>query len=123
MHRRLTARHGTSSLSAPLENRSQLSQDRVLNVTPTPRTTPADAASAAIPAACPLSACVAGSRATVLEVRCGDVEACRLRALGLCEGASVSVVRSRDCTLLEVRGARLAVGSAIAAGIVVLPIL
>ena len=39
-----------------------------------------------------------------------------------CEGASVSVVRSRDCTLLEVRGARLAVGSSIAAGIMVLPV-
>jgi Fe2+ transport system protein FeoA len=85
-------------------------------------TTPADSVPVAAPVACPLSACVAGSRATVLEVRCGDVEACRLRALGLCEGASVSVVRSRDCTLLEVRGARLAVGSAIAAGIVVLPL-
>ena len=87
-----------------------------------PKTIVADAAPTAGPVACPLSACVAGSRATVLEVRCGDMDACRLRALGLCEGASVSVVRSRDCTLLEVRGARLAVGSAIAAGIVVLPL-
>ena len=86
------------------------------------KTSAAEPASAASTAACPLSACVAGSRATVLEVRCGDMDACRLRALGLCEGASVSVVRSRDCTLLEVRGARLAVGSAIAAGIVVLPV-
>ena len=72
--------------------------------------------------ACALDTCVAGSRATVLEVRCGDAEACRLRALGLCEGASVSVVGSRDCTLLEVRGARLAVGRAIASGITVLPV-
>lgn len=72
--------------------------------------------------ACALSTCVAGARATVLEVRCGDAEACRLRALGLCEGASVSVVGSRDCTLLEVRGARLAVGHTIASGITVLPV-
>lgn len=72
--------------------------------------------------ACALSACLAGSRATVLSVGCADVEACRLRALGLCEGASVDVVRARGCTLLEVRGARLAVGSAIAAGITVLPV-
>ena len=72
--------------------------------------------------ACALSACLAGSRATVLTVGCGDAEACRLRALGLCEGASVDVVRARGCTLLEVRGARLAVGSAIAAGITVLPV-
>ena len=72
--------------------------------------------------ACALSACIAGSRATILEVRCGDADACRLRALGLCEGASVNVVRSRDCTLLEVRGSRLALGAAIAAGITVLPV-
>ena len=72
--------------------------------------------------ACALSAWLAGARATVLSVGCGDAEACRLRALGLCEGASVDVVRARGCTLLEVRGARLAVGSAIAAGITVLPV-
>ena len=71
---------------------------------------------------CALSACAAGSRATILEVRCGDADACRLRALGLCEGASVNVVRSRDCTLLEVRGSRLALGAAIASGITVLPV-
>ncbi len=83
---------------------------------------PTAAATARPAGACALSACVAGSRATILEVRCGDAEACRLRALGLCEGASVNVVRSRDHTLLEVRGSRLAVGSALASGITVLPI-
>ena len=84
---------------------------------------PATDASAAVPAgACALSACLAGSRATVLAMGCGGSDACRLRALGLCEGASVSVVRSRDCTLLEVRGSRLALSSAIAAGITVLPV-
>jgi len=74
-------------------------------------------------AACTLASCAAGSRATVLEVRCGEAEACRLRALGLCEGASVSVVESRHCMLLEVRGARLALGAALTAGITVLPVL
>ena len=72
--------------------------------------------------ACLLAACASGSRATVLAVRCGDAEACRLRALGLCEGASVSVVDARTCMLLDVRGARLALGSAITAGITVLPL-
>ena len=72
--------------------------------------------------ACALSACLGGSRVTVLDVGCGDAEACRLRALGLCEGASVNVVRSRDHTLLEVRGSRLAVGAALASGITVLPV-
>jgi ferrous iron transport protein A len=72
--------------------------------------------------ACALSACLAGERATVLEVRCGDLEACRLRTLGLCEGAAVNVVRSRDCTLLEVRGSRLAVSHLLASDITVLPV-
>ena len=72
--------------------------------------------------ACALTACGDGARATVLEVACGDGEACRLRALGLCEGAAVSIVRARDCTLLEVRGARLAVSHSLAAGITVLPV-
>ena len=71
---------------------------------------------------CALSNCLAGATATVVSVGCGDAEACRLRALGLCEGASVSVVGSRDCTLLDVRGSRLAVGQALAARITVLPV-
>lgn len=68
-----------------------------------------------------LAQCERGSRATVLSMGCGEAEACRLRSLGLCEGASVSVVSSRHCMLLEVRGSRLALGSAITAGITVLP--
>ena len=88
-----------------------------------PRATPTVALAADRPAtACALSACLVGARATVLDVGCGDHEACRLRALGLCEGASVSVVSSRGCTLLEVRGARLALSSTIASGITVLPV-
>jgi Fe2+ transport system protein FeoA len=71
--------------------------------------------------ACALAHCRAGVRATVLTMACGEAEACRLRALGLCEGASVSVVDRRHCMLLEVRGARLALGSALTAGITVLP--
>lgn len=71
--------------------------------------------------ACTLASCQAGVRATVLTVACGEAEACRLRALGLCEGASVSVVDRRHCMLLEVRGARLALGAALTTGITVLP--
>jgi Fe2+ transport system protein FeoA len=76
----------------------------------------------AVKGSCLLASCATGSRATVLSMRCGDAEACRLRALGLCEGANVSVVEARNCMLLDVRGARLAVGSAITAGITVLPL-
>jgi Fe2+ transport system protein FeoA len=71
--------------------------------------------------ACALASCHTGARATILAMACGDADACRLRALGLCEGASVSVVDKRHCMLLEVRGSRLALGAAITAGITVLP--
>ena len=72
--------------------------------------------------ACLLASCATGSRATVLSLGCGDADACRLRALGLCEGASVSVVDARNCMLREVRGTRLALGAAITAGITVQPL-
>jgi Fe2+ transport system protein FeoA len=58
----------------------------------------------------------------VVEMSCGDQEACRLRALGLCEGARVNVVDARHATLLEVRGTRIAIGRALSEGIVVRPI-
>lgn len=72
--------------------------------------------------ACTLASCRAGSWAMVVEVGCGDQEACRLRALGLCEGARVNVVDARNALLLEVRGTRIALGRALGAGITVRPI-
>jgi ferrous iron transport protein A len=71
---------------------------------------------------CLLASCEAGSRATVLEMRCDDVQACRLRALGVCEGACVSVLDARHAMLLEVRGTRIALGKALTAGITVRPL-
>lgn len=71
---------------------------------------------------CALNACRAGTRATVVDIECSGDEACRLRALGLCEGAAVNVIDSRDAMLLEVRGTRLALGSALTAGITVRPV-
>lgn len=53
---------------------------------------------------------------------CGSDEACRLRALGLCEGTSVSVIDARHAMVLDVRGTRLAIGSALTAGITVRPL-
>jgi Fe2+ transport system protein FeoA len=84
----------------------------------------ATASTASAPAgrSCLLAACSAGSRATVLEMRCGENEACRLRALGLCEGASVGVVDTRHAMLLDVRGTRIALGHALTAGITVRPL-
>lgn len=71
---------------------------------------------------CTLSQCRPGSRATVIGLdACGSDEACRLRALGLCEGTSVSVIDSRHAMVLDVRGTRLALGSALTAGITVQP--
>jgi Fe2+ transport system protein FeoA len=72
--------------------------------------------------ACPLAACVRGSRAAVLRMECEGTEACRLRNLGLYEGACVRVLDAQDGLVLEVRGSRLAVGAALGASITVLPL-
>jgi Fe2+ transport system protein FeoA len=72
--------------------------------------------------ACCLAACRAGSRATVVDLACDDVDACRLRALGLNEGTIVSVVDARHGTLLDVRGTRLALGAALTERITVQPL-
>ena len=83
----------------------------------------ADGAPAAEPVRdCLLAACAAGARATVLEMRCDDVQACRLRALGVCEGACVSVLDARHAMVLDVRGTRIALGRALTAGITVRPL-
>jgi Fe2+ transport system protein FeoA len=71
---------------------------------------------------CALNACRAGTRATVVDIECSGDEACRLRAIGLCEGTAVNVIDARDAMLLEVRGTRLAIGSALSAGITVRPV-
>lgn len=84
--------------------------------------TPAAASQAAAAGACTLATCAAGSWAMVLEMRCGTQEACRLRALGLCEGARVNVVDARHAMLLEVRGTRLAIGRSLTDGITVQPL-
>lgn len=73
------------------------------------------------PLACRLGDCLKGASATVVSLGCGENEACRLRELGLMEGASISVVDARHCMLLDVRGSRLALSPAITAGITVLP--
>lgn len=62
-----------------------------------------------------------GSAATIVAIECPEGEACRLRALGLYEGAEVSVVGKRHCVLIDVRGTRLALGSELAEGITVRP--
>ncbi len=71
---------------------------------------------------CALAACQPGARATVIGMACDDTQACRLRALGVCEGACVSVVESRHAMLLDVRGTRIALGRALTAGITVRPL-
>ena len=71
---------------------------------------------------CALASCAAGSRATIVDIECSADEACRLRALGLCEGTDVSVIDARHAMLLDVRGTRLALGSALTAGITVQPL-
>lgn len=71
---------------------------------------------------CQLSTCSRGRGALVVRVECPTPDACRLRALGVYEGALVNVVDSRNGLLLEVRGSRIALGAAVAASIAVVPL-
>jgi Fe2+ transport system protein FeoA len=73
-------------------------------------------------AECPLAACASGCKAAVLRMECDHGEAHRLRGLGLFEGTCVRVLDSRNGMLLEVKGARLALGQALASSITVLPL-
>jgi len=73
-------------------------------------------------AECPLATCRAGARSVVVALRCDAREACRLRTLGLIEGAPVTVVDCRHGLLLEVRGARVAISAAIASLVNVRPL-
>ena len=81
-----------------------------------------DAPATSTPRDCALASCSAGALATVVSMRCDDVQACRLRALGVCEGARVSVLDARHAMVLEVRGTRIALGKALTAGITVRPL-
>ena len=74
------------------------------------------------PTACPLAQCARGHCAVVVRVDCGTSDACRLRALGVYEGARVDVVDSRNGLLLQVRGSRIALGATVAAAIAVIPV-
>ena len=82
----------------------------------------ASTAAAARCAECPLAACASGCRAAVLRMECDHGEAHRLRGLGLFEGTCVRVLDSRNGMLLEVKGARLALGQSLASSITVLPL-
>jgi Fe2+ transport system protein FeoA len=70
---------------------------------------------------CPLVESEAGQPATVVAIACADGDACRLRAMGVYEGATVSVINKRHCLLVDVRGTRLALGTDLAQGITVQP--
>ncbi len=70
---------------------------------------------------CPLGESAAGSEATIVNISCADNDACRLRAMGVYEGATVSVLEKRHCLLLDVQGTRLALGHDLAQGITVQP--
>ena len=102
--------------------RSKAATPRQLTVLESSDTTPTSTEAAAPKRDCLLAACAVGSRATVVEMRCDDVQACRLRALGVCEGACVSVLDARHAMVLEVRGTRIALGQALTAGITVRPL-
>ncbi|MDQ8144796.1 MAG: FeoA family protein [Gemmatimonadota bacterium] len=69
---------------------------------------------------CPLVDSATGAEATVVAIACADRDACRLRAMGVYEGATVSVIDKKHCLLVDVRGTRLALGAELAEGITVL---
>jgi len=68
---------------------------------------------------CPLAACPAGCRATVVGIDCLPEDAWRLRTLGVFVGARVGIVDTRSGILLDVRGSRLALDPALARAITV----
>lgn len=81
-----------------------------------------DSSSRSLPVCtCPLLDSEAGSEATVVAIACGEGDACRLRAMGVYEGATVSVINKRHCLLVDVRGTRLALGADLAQDITVQP--
>jgi Fe2+ transport system protein FeoA len=74
------------------------------------------------PTTCPLLHCRSGHHAVVVRVECASADACRLRSLGVYEGARVDILDSRNGLLLHVRGSRIALGAAVAASIAVIPL-
>ena len=68
---------------------------------------------------CVLSSCPMGCHVRVVDVSGTMADACRLRALGMCEGADVHVIDSQHGMLLNVRGTRLALGAMITEAITV----
>lgn len=73
------------------------------------------------PSDCPLASCPIGFCALIVGFACPVPEARRLRALGVFEGARVNIVDTRSGVLLDVRGSRLALDTAVARAILVRP--
>jgi Fe2+ transport system protein FeoA len=73
-------------------------------------------------AACPLTACVRGERASIVRMECAHEDACKLRDLGLYEGSHVTILDRQDGCLVAVRGSRLALAAKLADSITVLPL-
>ena len=71
------------------------------------------------PTLCALAVLPAGARVRVVRLACALADADRLRVLGLFEGAHVRIVDRGSGLLLDVCGARLAVGRSLAAEIMV----
>ena len=69
-----------------------------------------------------LADCAIGRNAVIVDVGASAGDACRLRALGVFEGAEVHVVRTRPGLLIEVRGTRLVLGTELAAAVDVRPL-
>ena len=62
----------------------------------------------------PLDRLEPGRCGTVREVQAGDEETDRLKAMGVCEGRRVMVVRNGDPLILRVLGSRIGVSARLA---------
>ena len=69
-----------------------------------------------------LADCAVGRSAVIVDVAASAGDACRLRALGVFEGAEVRVMGTRPGLLIEVRGTRLVLGTELAAAVDVRPL-
>lgn len=67
----------------------------------------------------PLDRLEPGRCGTVREVQAGDDETDRLKAMGVCEGRKVMVVRNGDPLILRVLGSRIGVSARLASRVLV----
>ncbi len=72
-------------------------------------------------AAMPLSQLASGAVARVASLRVDKDDATRLRAMGLCVGRQVELLRAGDPLIVRISGARIGLSARLAGGVTVEP--